>query len=133
MMTAVNAKQYQMIGWIPVAAWCGLIFWMSSQSDLQGPDFPLPPYTDKVVHAFIYAILSALTYPLARTLGMGRTGAAALAIVFASLYGVSDEWHQSYVAGRHADLRDWIADTIGACTVCWIAFREDRLRKWLLR
>lgn len=35
-------------------------------------------------------------------------------IAFCSLYGVSDEWHQSFVAGRDSSHEDWVADTIGA-------------------
>jgi VanZ family protein len=31
-----------------------------------------------------------------------------------SLYGISDELHQSFVPGRTPDVHDWIADTWGA-------------------
>lgn len=37
-----------------------------------------------------------------------------LAWVVAVLYGVSDEWHQSFVPNRHAELRDIGSDAIGA-------------------
>lgn len=36
-----------------------------------------------------------------------------VAIGFCSLYGATDEWHQSFVIGRNADVLDWLADTIG--------------------
>lgn len=113
--------------------WCSLIFWLSNQSDLPDPEFPLPPHADKIVHAALYAILAALSYPLARSLGLRRTGAAIAAMLFASLYGASDEWHQSFVGGRDADVMDWVADTLGAMTVTWIAFREDKLLALLAR
>jgi VanZ family protein len=29
-------------------------------------------------------------------------------------YGMTDEWHQSFVPNRHAELRDLVADGIGA-------------------
>jgi VanZ family protein len=35
-------------------------------------------------------------------------------LLVVSAYGASDEWHQSFVPGRSTDVRDWIADTIGA-------------------
>jgi VanZ family protein len=37
-----------------------------------------------------------------------------LSIAFCSLYGLSDEWHQSFVVGRESDFADWVADTSGA-------------------
>ena len=36
-----------------------------------------------------------------------------LAMVWASLYGASDEFHQSFVPGRHVEIADWLADTLG--------------------
>ena len=39
---------------------------------------------------------------------------ALLSIAFCSLYGLSDEWHQSFVVGRESDITDWIADTSGS-------------------
>ena len=37
-----------------------------------------------------------------------------LATSIASLYGISDEFHQSFVPGRTPDVVDWLADTSGA-------------------
>jgi VanZ family protein len=37
-----------------------------------------------------------------------------LTIVCATAYGVSDEFHQRFVPGRTADVRDVAADAIGA-------------------
>jgi len=36
-----------------------------------------------------------------------------LATVITSLYGATDELHQSFVPERMADIRDWVADTLG--------------------
>ena len=38
----------------------------------------------------------------------------AVAWAIAAAYGVSDEWHQSFVPNRQADVRDVIANAIGA-------------------
>ncbi|MDR0991105.1 MAG: VanZ family protein [Propionibacteriaceae bacterium] len=60
------------------------------------------------------------------------------AVVLASLYGVTDEFHQSFVPGRSPDPKDWMVDTIGAiCGVVlvWLAVRyrtrrsRDRLKR----
>ncbi len=40
--------------------------------------------------------------------------ATLLAILIASLYGVSDEIHQYFVPGRFCDPWDWVVDTLGA-------------------
>ena len=37
-----------------------------------------------------------------------------LAIVVASAYGVTDEFHQLFVPGRACDPVDWMVDTAGA-------------------
>jgi VanZ family protein len=34
--------------------------------------------------------------------------------VFTSLFGASDEWHQLFTPLRDSDIRDWLADTLGA-------------------
>ena len=36
------------------------------------------------------------------------------ATMMAIAYGASDEWHQSFVPGRHADVWDLAADGVGA-------------------
>jgi VanZ family protein len=60
-----------------------------------------------------------LTLVLIRALAGGRWSGVslrtlALAWIVAVAYGASDEWHQSFVPSRHAELRDLQADAIGA-------------------
>ena len=102
--------------WLVVALYCGLIFYLSS---LPSEELPLPPlfwWSDKVLHALEYAVLSFL---LGRALGIeGRKGVL-IAVVIASLYGHTDEFHQSFVPGREATAGDWLADTVGAALVHW--------------
>ena len=100
--------------WLPVALYLTLIFILSHQR-LGRPGFMAFTHADKVAHAVEYAALCALLF---RALRHGRRAwlvrwAPLLAIVLASLYGVLDEWHQSFV-GRDADVADWLADTLGA-------------------
>jgi VanZ family protein len=48
----------------------------------------------------------------------------------AVLYGLSDEWHQSFVPGRTPDVVDILTDAIGAAIglllVWWISQRLER-------
>jgi len=69
------------------------------------------PVNDKVVHFGLYFVLgSTLAWGRARSgWVLGHTMLIALGV----LYGVTDEWHQSFVPGRDASIADWIADCIG--------------------
>ncbi len=89
-----------------------VIFFVSSLSD---PTIP-SGVSDVSLHGASYF---GLTLLLIRALARSRwsgvtlvTLAAAWAI--AVLYGVTDEWHQSFVPNRHAEFRDVAADAIGA-------------------
>lgn len=81
------------------------------------PEPPIPGgVSDVSLHEVGYFGLAAL---LVRALANGRwAGVTAqtltLAWIIAVAYGASDEWHQSFVPTRHAEIRDWIADAIGA-------------------
>ena len=95
------------------------IFALSAQ-----PVLPQPPgpFTDKHVHAATYAGLSAVT---ARALAGGLLSAVAIpsaagGALVATLYGISDELHQSRVPGRDASVGDWIADLVGACGAAFV-------------
>ena len=114
--------------WLPVLFWMGLTFWLSSSSDLHGAAglIDLHPPFDKVVHAGSFGILALLLYL--------ATGRPLLAVLLASLYGISDEFHQSFVPGRDADLFDWVADTLGAAlavstALFLIRWRPKRMKK----
>lgn len=88
------------------------IFWMSSRSTL-----PVPvwfPHQDKLAHAVVYFVLAILFWRSARHVIQSPLVLAWVSVGLASLYGVSDEWHQSFVEGRSADWLDWLADTVGA-------------------
>ena len=99
--------------WVPVALWAGLLFFLSSRSDL-GPAGRIP---DWLTHGTAYLLLAVL---LARAVvgGLGRPLAAPtalLVVLAATLYGVSDEWHQSFVPGRDSSGGDVAKDAGGAC------------------
>ena len=91
-----------------------VIYAGSSVSHL--PDLP-SGVSDKMAHFSEYAVLGLL---LARALAGPRWLSITLpyvagALILAALYGASDEFHQWFVPGRDADLRDLAADALGAC------------------
>jgi VanZ family protein len=97
--------------WIPVVLYLALIFYLSSLAS------PLGELTaqiwDKGLHFAEYGTLGGLLLFALRSSGVAWRRALLLAIVGASLYGASDEFHQAFVPGRSSDVQDWAADTLG--------------------
>jgi len=97
--------------WLPAALFMGVIFYSSSLPD------PAPALTrvilDKILHMSGYALLGILYCVALRGEGLNLTRTIIVAIFLASLYGASDEWHQSFTPRRTADVKDWFADTAG--------------------
>ena len=104
--------------WLPVVAWAGLIFALSSIPDLGtglgGWDLALR----KIAHALEYAVLGAL---LLRALGRELL-AAAIGIA----YAVTDEVHQAFVPGRHGAPLDVLVDAVGVLLGVYVLGRAAR-------
>jgi hypothetical protein len=119
------------VTWALVLGYAGIIYHLSAQSH---PLAFLPPELfvfDKALHGTEYAALGALlVFALLRS-GIHPALALAAAAVLASAYGVSDEWHQSFVPGRDPDWHDWAADTVGA--LAGAALVVGVLRPWRTR
>ena len=95
--------------------YCVAIFLLSSLSVENLPPLNTPE-SDKVAHALLFG-------GLALTLGWGIRRAHPKAsirlvflipVVFASLFGATDELHQVFVPTRNADWWDLAADALGA-------------------
>ena len=117
--------------WLPVALYAGAIFYLSSQShpEKQLPSFLLEDVSDKVLHAVEYGILAIVCYRAFRW-GAGphvAQQALVLAIVTASVFGITDEVHQFFVPFRESSWQDWLADTIGAAigALSWRFIRSE--------
>lgn len=76
----------------------------------------LPYYTDKLIHFVEFGLLCRLTcWSLtAVQIGTKKIYKIVLAIGITSLYGILDEFHQSFTPHRSVDVFDWMADTGGA-------------------
>jgi VanZ family protein len=92
---------------------------------------PRVPYQedvpDWISHPAVYLVLAWLA---CRAFGAGvPSGGPLAAVVFAFCvaYGISDEWHQSFVPGRTADPWDVVKDAIGAAG--GIAIHQARSRR----
>ncbi|HYM87555.1 MAG TPA: VanZ family protein [Nitrospiraceae bacterium] len=104
--------------WMPVVLYAGVIFFLSAQShpEEQLPSFLFEGVSDKVLHAVEYGILSLLCYRAFRWAAGSAVArqAVVLAIVTASVFGLTDEVHQLFVPFRESSWLDWLADTVGA-------------------
>jgi VanZ family protein len=113
--------------WAPVLIYMAAIFVASSISN--------PPVPSNVPDVSLHeAAYFGLTLLLIRALAGGRVAGVtawtlAAAWLIAVGYGVTDEWHQSFVPNRHPDVRDLLADAVGAfaATVligAWVIIRR---------
>jgi VanZ family protein len=101
----------------PVLAYAALIFLLSSVSKF--PDV-VPSFFgfDKFAHFSEYYLFGCLIcrWLLAERNRFATRHSLALTIVIGTCYGLSDEWHQSFIPGRHATLWDALYDALGVVT-----------------
>lgn len=106
--------RHPLFAWLLLAAYAALLFFQSSlPAHDMGPDFP---GQDKLLHLAAYALMSWLACCAFGTLrGLRSRWAVCLTgLIFALVFGLSDEWHQSFVPARCADGWDLVADGLGA-------------------
>ena len=84
---------------------------------------------DKVVHFSMYAGLTVLILAAASFFRPVGVGSAALLLLVISAYAAADEWTQSLVPTRTADVWDWAADVAGA----GLGAAAFLVARWLLR
>ncbi len=92
----------------------GTIFFLSHQS---GDSLSLPsfPGADKLAHMTAYGVLAATVLWFFGGRAPEKPGRYTLLTVFCCLlYGMSDEYHQSFIALRSVSGYDLLADVAGA-------------------
>jgi VanZ family protein len=111
--------------WGPAVLQMAAIFAASSLSTK--PDLP-GGLSDSTGHFIGYTLLGALAIRgFAQGRWRGVTGRSAWqAVVMSSLYGVTDEFHQSFVPGRSPSVEDWCVDTLGALTAVVLVMAAAR-------
>ena len=99
-----------------------VIFALSAQPDLSTGLGTWDLILRKLAHMTEYGVLWWLW---ARALGPGRAGAAAAITIG---YAASDEFHQTFVEGRHGTPVDVAIDAIGVAAA-WLLTRVARTRR----
>ena len=127
-MTAPSPTSSNRVRWLWAFALAALIVFASGNN----PQPPVPTFIgfDKVAHFGVFGLLATL---LLRTHGVWRRPGwrAAIAIGVVSIFGLTDEWHQSFTPGRSVELGDWIADTTGAALAVALYLRWPWYRRLL--
>jgi VanZ family protein len=121
----------RVLAWLPAVAWAGLIFFLSAQPDetleklgLQGQLLSIGGH---LVVYFVLMVLLVVALRLSSNLPSRQVYILSFLIV--ALYGLSDEYHQSFVPGRTATIADWFVDLIGAA-IAWIILLRLKHHRW---
>ncbi len=123
---AARVRSSVAVRWAAVLAWMGLIFLLSSRPDLPTFESGLPGLEQVVGHLTEYGVLAVLLWWALRGVGVRHPTAWALAV--ATLYGATDEFHQSWVPGRTMSGIDLMIDLAGASAALLVANLVDGRR-----
>ncbi len=114
--------------WGLALGWMGLIFYLSSQHSFPFLDGRwYDDLRDIAGHFTVYAVLAVLWERASAYAGVRQ--ATRWAFIIAVLYGVSDEFHQSFVPGRTPDILDIATDAAGAAFGLWLMSRVQLRRR----
>lgn len=114
---AEQARDGQLMRWVPALAallWMALIFALSARSTIPVPLGLAAGLTAIAGHLVAYAVLAVLLWWAMLSLDVSAKRRFALALIGTVAYGLTDEWHQSFVSGRDASPLDLVVDGIGA-------------------
>lgn len=135
--------QEKRLNLILLLGWCSVIFLLSHLTASSLPaEFSPPVHAgghtpspssslvaflnwDKFHHASAYAIMALLAWRFFNLKNYRPFQLFTISFIFCALYGLSDEWHQSFVPGRQSDLLDWLADIVGALMVLSFIYLRD--------
>lgn len=135
---------YKIISIMLVLAWMSLVFNFSSEvadvssntsgqlirkilllfsrewqiNDLNNAVEVLQPLARKLAHFCLYALGGFLIYNV--KLSKRTKTNMLISVMIACLYSISDEFHQLFVPGRSAELRDVFIDTAGSILGCTV-------------
>jgi VanZ family protein len=115
---------------LPPFAMMAVIFVLSAQT--ADPDHPfLEVVLRKLAHVTEYAVLTFAWVRAVQGLfpqaSLGQVLAASACISL--LYAGTDEFHQTFVSGRHGTPVDVLIDSVGIAIACWFVSAQARRRR----
>ena len=110
--------------WLPVIAWCGIIFYFSGLPALDsGLDTVTDAVVKKIAHVAEYCILCLLVWrAVTKTFGKMVLGAYFWTGCISLLYAISDEIHQSFIPTRNCRVTDVLIDAAGIFLALYIVY-----------
>jgi VanZ family protein len=108
--------------WVYPLLVAALVVVASGRSQVAAPGIM---HIDKVGHGLVFGLIATL---IVRIMDR-RKGWWAVVIV--SLFGISDEFRQSFTPGRSVEFADWVADTVGALLAVTLYLRWGFYRRML--
>lgn len=115
------------IAFAPAVAWALLVWLIGGLESVPTGGLGRLPGADKLAHFGMYGVLGWLSGRGWLMSGL-RRGAPAI-VLLVVLMGAADELRQRAVAGRSAEVADWLADTAGAVAGFYLAVRRGRGRE----
>ena len=130
----MRTRRSPLVAFLPATLLMALIFYLSTQSTVELPETWSSVYSDKILHALAYGTLAFFfLYGFLSSTHMPERTVYAASWLITVLYGLSDEFHQSFTPGRDSSLGDLFANTVGATVCIWLYARLSRTTRldWL--
>jgi VanZ family protein len=134
----LSAKLYQLlrrkgVWWALFALWLAAVFFASSLTGDEVRPY-VPTFTlHKLGHLLAYssgAVILALGWRCSTRWSWRKI--VIVSVVMVSVYGATDEWHQSFTPGRGPSAWDWLLDTVsGLAGISVLLLARRRLQRWL--
>jgi VanZ family protein len=106
---------YRIYYWLPTILWMAFIFGFSAQPSLHASSVSWQDFLiKKSAHVTEYFILGLfLNFSLKNSTKLSLRQRLLLLIIIGLVYAVSDEFHQTFIAGREGRIRDVLIDSLG--------------------
>jgi VanZ family protein len=114
------------VAFAPAVAWALLVWLIGGLESVPTGGLSRLPGADKLAHFAMYGVLGWLSGRGWLMSGLRR--GALTVVLLVVLMGAADELRQRRVAGRSAEVADWLADTTGAVAGFYLAVRRRRGR-----
>ncbi len=114
--------------WLPAIVIAAIIFTLSAQANLRVTEGTLDLVLRKLAHMTVFGLLAAACLRGLTFHGVAGRAAIAAAGGIAFAYAITDEFHQTFVTGRHGSPIDVAIDLAGIGLGLAVLAANPRLR-----